>query len=819
MTNIYKMSLKTILCILLGSFLSTSTYAQTLHAIVFSATEDETIGVANETSYQLLRDEIEKIGYNTGMDVQLYPYIDENFTKANVAQVLFDLDKIDLSNDVVLFYFLGHGFSSEETKWPNLLFMNTAEGKPLGQSDVKAASLNLEAIEQSLSQKNARLTIVMAEASNDELGKINAVAPEEGVDFDLFKTDEGSLSDEERYKDLFLFSRGSIVASSSKPEYLSYYNEKQGGLFTRGFLGALKVQVAKDYQADWGSFLLDVQRRTKSLAKSNNLSQSAQYLQNVKYERPGPDIKGGKKPRVGFISKLIGIGFPTKIERAFKKALKKGDLLSLEAILAGQGEKGDKLKNKMKRKNPVTFFMTQAIVYEGKSDSAKAFLNYSIAYHLGKENRTKLDQRLIDKIQRLDKNYNELALGKSKNYQTWLKNKYEIYLDSYETDIFAIDKQIAAIEGEIEQIEDEIHLMEKTIVKNEDDIKSMTKTIDLIDVKRNQVIDVTLDINENSESVISEIDSVLQQIEAGKIVDNQDKRLIGDTKVEFKFAKRNTASGIDIAPEGYPIAQYCTDDIKDVTYGIMKVLLKQIKDVPFQQRSEIKVKLAFTGNADWRGAGKLLNVEYTSPSKIFQEYENKDGEVKTFQLEAGETRFVTNEELAFLRAHCAYEIIVGLLLNAGVRDYEASFKAIEHADPSKPDPSTLEGAEAAFEEVTSDTPQYYTGFESEIDSSKGKEFRGVDIDMVIENLFKHYVDKLKRLEEDIEKKGKDIEKIKKDIKKKEKDIEVQEELIAKEEEKKEALEQIIANVQVKKGYKSRANREVERVRRIQGKKR
>ena len=224
----------------------------------------------------------------------------------------------------------------------------------------------------------------------------------------------------------------------------------------------------------------------------------------------------------------------------------------------------------------------------------------------------------------------------------------------------------------------------------------------------------------------------------------------------------------------------------------MGILLKPVDKVP--NKSELEVKIKVIGNADWKGGGKLLNIFYVGEQDIFQEYTNREGETKTFKIDEGERRKITNEELAFLRAYCSYEIIKNTLEEKGVRDYLVQFQAIEHDEPEK----------------TPDNPD------------PGSAYRGVSIDMTIENLFKHYLDKIKLLEEEIEeiKDGFDdierrIDNLKENIAEKENSIDQKRLKIEQEETRKAELQAILNNASVTEGVNSKAQKEIQRVLKLQ----
>ena len=138
-----------------------------MHAIIFAGTEDATIGNGTQKSFQLIKQEVENILNQTGMEVKTYYKIGEAFTLGSYNSVMADVSAEDLSNDVVLFYFLGHGFQSEDHSYPNLLFKNTSGG--VTEQELDEAAVTFHEIQADLQKTNARLTLLIGEACNNEL--------------------------------------------------------------------------------------------------------------------------------------------------------------------------------------------------------------------------------------------------------------------------------------------------------------------------------------------------------------------------------------------------------------------------------------------------------------------------------------------------------------------------------------------------------------------------------------------------------------------------------------------------------------------------
>ena len=556
-------------------------------------------------------------------------------------------------------------------------------------------------------------------------------------------------------------------------------------------------------------YLMKLEIKTKSLAEKQKFeyAQTPQFqvVKSINYVKSTEPDPPGKRPRVTFWTRLVALVAPNKVEKAFNSAMKQGSILDLETILARQGEKGDRMKIGMIQKNPVTFYMSQAMIFEEKGDTINALVNYSIAYELGKTNRTKRDQALIDKVLKLNEKYSMVeGLNEARNYQTFLRDKLNKHRSYYENDISQSEDNIVGLQSEIKDIEasiqkdrTEITSLRTEITTDRSKIDDLKKEIAKIDIKRSQKLEIKLgSVRKESAQTIEKIGDMLDKIERENIVDNQKSINIDDAVVEFQFAKRNTASSLEPTSTGYQLGKHCTDDIVNTTEGLMDILLRPVDNVP--DKSELSVKVKIIGNADWKGSGKTLNIWYVGEEDIFQEYTNKDGESKVFTVDENQRKRISNEELAFLRAYCAYKIIKRTLDAKGVYDYQVQFQAIEHEQPEKLN--------------STDDP--------------GAPYRGVNIDMTIENLYKHYLDKIKVMEAEVEEikdgldeKEEKIQRLRRGIAQKQTTIEDKKQAIVAEETRKADLQKILDDAMIKQGLNSKAKSEVEKVRQIQALKR
>lgn len=213
--------------------LGANAWAANLHVVFVIDSDDETIGRMVVTDLKLMEKEIKKISRFTGLKLRKQLYMGDDFKVDTVGNAISDL-KVG-SDDVILFYYSGHGFRTgkKRAKWPFFFFKSEK-------------TLDYGWVIQELRGKGARLTITLTDACNN-------VVDVDVVEDDKFRAKAASMKDMKGYKTLFLKYKGYINATSSKPGETSTAT-RDGSLFTLSFLKALHREV-KDDDPDWNPLM------------------------------------------------------------------------------------------------------------------------------------------------------------------------------------------------------------------------------------------------------------------------------------------------------------------------------------------------------------------------------------------------------------------------------------------------------------------------------------------------------------------------------------------------------------------------------------
>ncbi|MEP0262912.1 hypothetical protein [Dokdonia sp.] len=227
-----------------------ATYAQsTLHAIIVVKTEDTAREFPSDPkpawklSMQKIEDELDRVEVHTDLNIQKHYFVGTHFDK---SALLDGIDDLQIGEDDVLwFYFAGHGYGDRDCKYPNMVVSRKkdANGNKLYISSEEAhVSLSSCDIQDVLIRKNARLTIGLYETCNyytkDSKGDsgyvINAQA-------------------EENYKVLFEEAKGYVFITASKNGQYAGWNTEVGGYFTHWFLERLHYYLRQESikPCDW----------------------------------------------------------------------------------------------------------------------------------------------------------------------------------------------------------------------------------------------------------------------------------------------------------------------------------------------------------------------------------------------------------------------------------------------------------------------------------------------------------------------------------------------------------------------------------------
>lgn len=215
---------------------STGLQATSLHTFLVCDTNAQNIGYSVGQNLETLQKELYLAAKNTGLELQEHIYSENS---AN-SGFLKDLEALEVSDDdVILFYWAGHGYRAEskESLWPSFSFANDPR------------EVDLDYVARLLISKDPRLLLVFADTCNSIIPEKNAppLAHERHFAKDLFPYEIQTLN----YASLFLNSEGAYLASSSTPGQYSWYHAIGGGFFTNALIQSLQEELQRPEGTDW----------------------------------------------------------------------------------------------------------------------------------------------------------------------------------------------------------------------------------------------------------------------------------------------------------------------------------------------------------------------------------------------------------------------------------------------------------------------------------------------------------------------------------------------------------------------------------------
>jgi len=232
-----------------------------LHFVLVANTNDPRIGFSVQKDVINITSQIKDVATFLGLPLNMVEVSGAKFGKANVEAAINNLNPG--TNDIVIFYYSGHGYSNDR---------NAAEAYPqfdLRQSrfdDILVATLNASEVFNKIKEKNARLNLVFTDCCNSSLGLLKP----EGKNFAL--TTKSLMTWEKSYcYDLFMNSKGTIIATAAKKGQYAYGNTDVGGYFTSNLITSMEKYLSKFQTTTptWQQIIAETQTTTVSLSLSN----------------------------------------------------------------------------------------------------------------------------------------------------------------------------------------------------------------------------------------------------------------------------------------------------------------------------------------------------------------------------------------------------------------------------------------------------------------------------------------------------------------------------------------------------------------------
>ncbi len=246
--------------ILFGLFESQKVHGQKLHAIIF-ADDGSSDGRQNDRMEDLknLKKMMYDISKYAELELNLIVNTGVSFNSIKLSQAIRDI-KVD-NDDVVLFYYNGHGANEKRDKWPSISLNN--------------GLLSLSDIHKALCASNAKLIISVGDCCNNFMNGLNENKPFSEYVYNNEKVEIG-------FKQLFknFSGRKNIILSASSQGQFSYSDLKLGAIFGISFRESLYNATQND-NPTWDA----VCNNAKFLSTQKQKQQIPQYEINSSEEK------------------------------------------------------------------------------------------------------------------------------------------------------------------------------------------------------------------------------------------------------------------------------------------------------------------------------------------------------------------------------------------------------------------------------------------------------------------------------------------------------------------------------------------------------
>lgn len=231
--------MKKIMLSLVLACLSMSTVAQTMHTLIFVNEKEAGREVDRTADSQNMKRFFTDIAQCLDYTHDLRAHSGAEFTSAYIDR---EIENLNVGgNDVVVFYYSGHGANLKNDKWPTLDLLD----QPYWSSRI-LAKLNKKC-------GNAKLVLFITDCCNGYLN--NNYKPVQSYN----PTDENNVAK------LFTGFKGKkkVIVTAAKPGQFSYSHLTYGAYFGNAFRQAVKDNTSNDVSdPTWDKVLLDASRLT-----------------------------------------------------------------------------------------------------------------------------------------------------------------------------------------------------------------------------------------------------------------------------------------------------------------------------------------------------------------------------------------------------------------------------------------------------------------------------------------------------------------------------------------------------------------------------
>lgn len=246
--------------ILFGA-LTNEIQAKAIHWLTFIDTEDSNVGEVDKNTRKILYSRwinlVNAVLKEEGYDLDVIDIYGSKTTPENCKRIINDFD-CD-SEDIVVFYYVGHGTENTGTsKFPLML---------MGQTDVKKF-ISHDWVHKTLMKSHPRLTVTISMCCNARQGAPGRIAPMFSVNYGNSYVDQDLA---ECFKKMFLEYRGDIKITSASPAESSWACDSNIGptdYFTINLLDQFINILPTESNPNWEDMMRKIQKEVSADVRS-----------------------------------------------------------------------------------------------------------------------------------------------------------------------------------------------------------------------------------------------------------------------------------------------------------------------------------------------------------------------------------------------------------------------------------------------------------------------------------------------------------------------------------------------------------------------
>lgn len=247
--------------------------AKTIHWLTFIDTTDPNVGEVDLNTRKILYsrwiDVVNATLKEQGYDIDVIDVYGSKTSPENCKNIVNDLDCGSDGEDIVVFYYIGHGTENTNTSVFPLMLM--AQSNP-------NKFIPLEWVHDTLRKKGARFTLTIGMCCNARQGAPGKIAPSFSVNYGNAYVDSNMS---ESIKKMFLNYRGDLIVASASPAESSWACNSNIGptdFFTLNLLIQFVNELPEKSNPDWLSMLEEVK---------NSVSEDVRTCEDIQRRFPG----------------------------------------------------------------------------------------------------------------------------------------------------------------------------------------------------------------------------------------------------------------------------------------------------------------------------------------------------------------------------------------------------------------------------------------------------------------------------------------------------------------------------------------------------